>query len=380
MRHPGRTAKRSFRGAGRPVAILGCGWFAVEVQHGSDARNAAAVPVVDVHSHFMPLHLPDLGAHTGDPRWPALQVGDTKGQIVCGSETFRVVSRTLWDLDARLEALKESGRQTQVISPVPVTLAYWADPKLATAFARAQNERLSETVEAAGGALMALGGVPLQDVDASIGEMERLSSVLGLAGVEIGTEVDGRELDDQTLRPFFQAAEALDVAIFVHPNDGAGAVRRRGQPYEFGLGMLTDTALAATALVFGGVLEACPRLRIGLAHGCGSFPWTYPRLLKASSLLPSPPPPAHTDDLVRRLWVDSLVFDPLHLPLLFERFGSGHVMLGSDYPFYPASWGAPEAVVTEGVAHGFCTAAQAEGILGANALEFLAGIPIPQAL
>ena len=109
--------------------------------------------------------------------------------------------------------------------------------------------------------------------------MHRLVSELGLAGVEIGAQIDGRELDDQCLVPLFDAAEELDCIVFVHPmGGGQGTLRRDGQPYDFGLGMLTDTALAAAALVFGGVLERHPKLRVVMAHGCGTFPWALPRL------------------------------------------------------------------------------------------------------
>jgi aminocarboxymuconate-semialdehyde decarboxylase len=357
-----KPAKWKFRGSGQAVAAHRPSWFAIEVTVGS---------LVDVHSHFMPRELPDLGIRTGDSRWPSLRVGDEKARIVRGAATFRVVARSCWDPVSRLEAVEAAGLGIQVISPVPISLVYWAEPGLATAFARAQNERLAETAAASGGRLLAMGSVPLQDVDAAIEEAERITGVLGMAGVEIGTHVEGRELDDPTIRPFFAAAESMGLPIFVHPIDGAGSIRRQGPLYEFGIGMLTDTALAAAALVFGGVLDEHPGLRIALAHGCGTFPWTYPRLLKAASLAPAYPAAASVDELVRRLWVDSLVFDPMHLPLLFERFGAGHVMLGSDFPFYPPSWGPPETVVAEAVRLGVCSKFDASGVLSRNAIEFL---------
>ena len=185
----------------------------------------------------------------------------------------------------------------------------------------------------------------------------------------------GRELDDPSLRPFFAAAAALDMPLFVHPTDGAGAIRRRGQPYEFGLAMLTDTAMAATALVFGGVLAEFPTLRVCLAHGCGTFAWSYPRLARGATMGAAPGTPldlSRTDELVRVLWVDSLVFDAAHLPLLVERFGADHIVLGSDYPFYPPAWGDACAVLDEACARGLCTSDQAAAMRGANALQLLA--------
>jgi len=328
---------------------------------------------IDVHTHFFPAGLADLAVTTGDPRWPSLAVdGQGRGRIMRGTTVFRPVAPTCWDPTARVEAMDAAGIDVHVLSPVPVTLVTWAEPRLAADFARAQNDALAAAAATAHDRFRWFGSVPLQDTDLAIAELERSSRELGMAGVEIGTEVAGRELDDATLRPFFAAAADLGVPVFVHPTDGAGAIRRTSPPYEFGLGMLTDTAMAAGALVFGGVLAALPTLRVGLAHGCGSFPWAYPRLARGATLGPAPADVSAHDADVRRLWVDSLVFDPLHLPLLVARFGADHVLLGSDFPFYPAAWGGPLDILEQAAAGGLCTPAQATAVRTTNALAFLA--------
>jgi aminocarboxymuconate-semialdehyde decarboxylase len=332
---------------------------------------------VDVHSHFFPAGLPDLAAETGDARWPSL---DTTGpaRIMRGDTVFRPVAATCWQPEARLEAMDRAGTAVHVLSPVPVTLVSWAPAPLAASFLRAQNEALARTVALAPDRFRALGAVPLQDPDLAVAELHHAVHELGLAGIEIGTTVQGRELDDPVLRPFLAEAAAMGVPLFVHPVDGGGgAVRRQGNPYDFAVGMLTDTALAATALVFGGVLDDLPELRVGLAHGCGAFAWLYPRIARGASLGPSPRDVGATRELVRRLWVDSLVFDPLHLPLLFERFGPDHVMLGSDFPFYPPSFGAATDVLDGAVEAGTCTAEQAAAVRRANPLSFLARAGAP---
>lgn len=336
--------------------------------------DPTARPAVDVHTHFFPLGLSDLAAATGDDRWPSLLVdGKGHGRIMRGATVFRPVAPACWDPAARLDAMDAAGIGIHVLSPVPVTLTTWADPAPAEAFARALNDALAAAAATASDRFRWFGSVPLQDTERAIAELTRAHDELGMDGVEIGTEVAGRELDDASLRPFFAAAADLDVPVFVHPTDGSGAIRRGGQPYEFGLGMLTDTAMAASALLFGGVLAELPTLRVGLAHGCGSFPWAYPRLARGATL-GAPPAPldlAATDALVRRLWVDSLVFDPRHLPLLAERFGADHIMLGSDFPFYPGAWGGPKQVIDEAVSMGLCTPAQAAAITSTNGLHFL---------
>lgn len=294
------------------------------------ARSAG----VDTHAHYFGLDLADALRGVDDPRWPVLVPdGDDGGSLMLDNRPFRAVRSVLWDVDRRVGELDAAGIGCQLISPVPVMLAYWADARVGAMCARATNDSIAAAVERSRGRLAGLGTVPLPHVDLAIDELRRAVEDLGLAGVEIGTRIAGEDLDSPRLAPFFQAAESLDAALFVHPTEGGGGVvRREGQPYDFGLGMITDTALAATALVFGGVLERFPALRVALAHGCGTFPWAYPRLSLGARIWHGADP-ARLDQLVQSLWVDSLVFDPEHLRLLVHRFGSDHVMLGTDYPF-----------------------------------------------
>lgn len=339
--------------------------------------------VVDVHTHFFPAGLGDLATTTGDGRWPSLHIGDDgQARIMRGAEVFRPVAPTCWDPARRIDAMDAAGIDIHVLSPVPVTLTTWAEASLAADFTRRQNDALAAAAATNPARYRWLGAVPLQDTDASIAELER-GRALGMDGVEIGTEVDGRELDDPSLLPFFEAAASLGVAVFIHPTDGVGAIRRKGAPHEFGLGMLTDTAMAAGALLFGGVLEACPTLRVGLAHGCGSFPWAFPRLARGATMAPSgsgfEARMAHSKELLARMWADTLVFDPQHLALLMTRFGAEHLFLGSDFPFYPPAWGGPTEVIDEAVGHGWCDAAQGDAMKGANGLRFLGIDPAMEA-
>lgn len=310
---------------------------------------------VDTHAHFFPSGLlaPAVGA---DGRWPVLRADaahGAHGAIYQGDAIFRKVSRELWDVEARIASLDAHGIAQQLISPVPVMLTTWADPVPAAAFAREVNDGIAAAVQQSGGRLAGLCGVPLQDVDRAITELERAVRDLGLVGVEIGTRVEGLELDDPALVPFFEAAAELGAAIFVHPMDGGtGVVRREGQPYDFGLGMLTDTALAATALLTGGVLERHPDLRIGFAHGCGSLAWAAPRLSLGLSVWGDPGRSAEFDELLRRLWVDTLVLDAAHLPLLVHRFGADHVMVGTDAPFIPSQLTGLPDLLRGGLEHG----------------------------
>jgi aminocarboxymuconate-semialdehyde decarboxylase len=335
------------------------------------ATAMAGLDVIDVHAHILPSGLPDFHQLTGDPRWPRLLTGSDDGQIMCGESLFRRVRPALWDLATRVAELDTAGVGLQVVSPVPVTLTYWAEPSLASGYCRALNDAIAADVARAEGRLRGLGAVPLQDVDAAIAELGHIMNDLGLDGAEIGTVVNGRELDDPALRPFFAAAEQFGAVLAVHPMDGGtGVIRREGQPYDFGIGMLTDTAMAAAALVFGGVVDDYPGLRIVLAHGCGSYPWVYPRLRMGSQILGGFAA-ERLDELTRALWVDALVFDPAHLGLLAHRFGVDHIVVGTDHPFVPGQLTAVPELVRTAAATVVIAHSDVAAILSGNAANLL---------
>jgi aminocarboxymuconate-semialdehyde decarboxylase len=350
-----------------------------------DASVSAGVSggVLDVHTHFFPTGTSNFAATTGDSRWPSLRVlPEGGGRIMRGAEIFRPVSDTCFDLEARLIGMDAAGIDEHVLSPVPVTLNAWAEPQLAAKYAREQNEAIADAIRSCTkpSRFQWMGSVPMQSASLAIAELEYAVRSLGMVGVEIGSEIDGRELDDPSLQDFWRAVVEMNVPVFVHPTSGPNVIRRGGVPYEFAIGMTTDTAMAATALVFGGVLEKNPGLRVGLAHGCGTFPWAYPRIARGSTLgakgTRAEDALRHSDELVKTLWADTLVFDPLHLSVLKARFGAGHLMLGSDFPFYPDDWGHCCAVIDGAVADGTCTHHEAVGMRGANARRFLSGLVV----
>jgi aminocarboxymuconate-semialdehyde decarboxylase len=337
----------------------------------TDPVEPSEALVVDLHAHFMPPDLPDLAAETGDPRWPRLVVDDSAetGQVLRGAELFRVVRRPCWDAAERIAEMDKLGVDVQVVSPIPVSLTYWADPELGLRYARHLNDWAASVTSQSGGRLLAMGSVPLQDTDRAVAELTRAVTQLDLAGIELGTVVGQAELDSPELRPFFAAAQHLDVPLFVHPMDPLPVGRARSVDMTFGIGMLTDTALAASALMFGGVLSEFPRLRVCLSHGGGALPWMLPRLKFGRSLHDQVSAEVW-DQLVARFYVDSLVFDPRHLDLLKHRFGADHIVAGSDYPFLPDG-PAPHELVNSAARLGIVSNDQARSMKGGNALAFL---------
>lgn len=323
--------------------------------------------LIDVHSHYFPpsVHVPATGT------WPRLEVDGTTGHIMVGDATFRAVRSSLWDSAARLDELDRLGVERQLLSPVPVTLDAGTGGAAGARYARSVNDGMAEAVMSAPERFSGLGMVPWDDANLAVEELVHAVRELGLLGVEIGCRIGDRELDDPELRPFFRAADELGAMVFVHPlGGGSGAVRRSGQPYDFGLGMLSDTAMAASALVFGGVLDECQGLDVLLAHGCGTFPWAFPRL-SAGAVLGGDLSSGDHAALVRRLWVDTLVFAPEHLGLLRHRFGADQVLAGSDYPFIPGQLEGLHDLVGTAVTSGDLTVAEGEAVLRTNAIRLL---------
>jgi len=326
---------------------------------------------IDVHAHWFGTDLV-VPPEYADPRWPRLVVDSSdRGRILLGDRHFRDVEATLWDVDQRTADLDRAGIAVQLISPVPITFPYWADRERAVRYARATNASIVNAVDRAGGRLEGLGTLPLPYVTDAVAELEALMTASPLRGVQIGARIHEWELDEPRLLPLFEAAEALGAVLFVHPVDGGGSsVRRGGQPYDFGLGMHADTALAATALVFGGVLERFPRLQVILAHGCGSYAWSYPRLRLGAELFGSVAP-VRLDELTAVLYVDSLVLDPEHLRILEHRFGPSRILLGTDHPFFPTVTSGAREFLQQAEASGALTPGGADRVFGGNGRALL---------
>jgi len=292
---------------------------------------------IDVHTHILPPGWEDFAARFGGDRWPRL-VGHpgTRCQLFIGQTFNRTLGLEAFDPARRREDMERRGIARQVLSPAPPLFCYWAPGPAAAEWCRMVNDAIAEVTSRHPDRFLGAGGLPLQAPDLAVKELERVASTLGFPAIEIGASVQGRDLDDPALSPVWDAATALGVAVFVHPQAPvAGQERVQRQNLTQVIGFPLETALCMTRLIFGGVLERWPGIRWCFAHGGGAFASIVARLDHGWEVMDEarsaiPRAPSH---YARRVWVDSLTHSPRALALVLETFGRERVVLGSDYPF-----------------------------------------------
>jgi aminocarboxymuconate-semialdehyde decarboxylase len=292
---------------------------------------------IDVHTHILPEKLPDFRNLPGGERFVRIE-HDAPGRarMVVNGSSFREIANNSWDVEARLSECDAAGVDVQVLSTVPVLFGYWAEPGPALELARYLNDHIAGIVAERPSRFAGLGTIPMQKPDLAIRALERCVRDLGLSGVEIGSNVNGANLDSPEHFPIFEAAASLDAAVFVHPWEMAGADRMTRYWLPWLVGMPAELSLAICSLIFGGVLERLPALRIAFAHGGGAFPATIGRIVRGFEARPdlcAVSNDVSPREYLRRIYVDSLVHDPLMLRYLVDLVGPDRIALGSDYPF-----------------------------------------------
>jgi aminocarboxymuconate-semialdehyde decarboxylase len=233
-----------------------------------------------------------------------------------------------------LTEMDRSGVDAALLCPWVSLVRYEATPEESLAACQVQNEALAALAMKYPERIAALGMVPLQDVPLAIKELERLMQA-GLKGVEIGTHVNGVYPGDARFRPFWEACESLGAFVFIHPVEGGGRAELRDYYMWNVIGNPMETTVAAGHLILSGVMDACPHLKVLLAHGGGALPYLHGRLDRGFKMRPeinkviSRPP----TEYLKQFYFDSITHDPLLLRGLVEFVGVEHVLLGSDYPF-----------------------------------------------
>ena len=289
-------------------------------------------PVIDVHTHIVPSR---LAAQTKrDRRWPSVEVsGGDQAAVMIAGKVFRKIDTRCWDVDRRLSDMVDDGTDMQVLSPMPELLSHWLPSDDAEYLADIMNDEIAAMVARAPRNFAGIGMVCAQDVPRALRQLQQVKA-LGFAGIEIGTHVNGVALGSDVLFPIYEAVEALDLGILLHPLHPAGMERVGASP-EFAATAVfpLETALASVSLLAAGVIERFPRLRILLSHGGGALSWILPRMdfgwsLGLKGQMKQPP-----SKIARQFWYDTILYDPASLSFLAGAIGSHHIVVGSDYPF-----------------------------------------------
>ncbi|HET7364800.1 MAG TPA: amidohydrolase family protein [Burkholderiales bacterium] len=243
----------------------------------------------------------------------------------------------LSDIAVRLKDMDRMGIDVQAVSPAPHQTYYWTEPGMGAELARTVNERLAEVVAQHPDRFVALGTVPLQDASLALAELEHCVRTLGMRGVEINPSVRGMDLTDAKLNldAFFAAVQRLDVVIFMHPIGFTHGERLVNHYFSNVIGNPLETTVAASHLIFDGVLERHPKLKIVLPHAGGYLAHYWARMDHAYQAR------ADTRGQMKRkpssylekFYFDTITFDHGMLAHLIARFGADHVLLGTDYPY-----------------------------------------------
>jgi aminocarboxymuconate-semialdehyde decarboxylase len=307
-------------------------------------QDAAIAKAVDVHGHLLVPEANALAAgHPGEAADAAAErAAFSAHSIETNQEQIKRVFAQLTDVDRRLADMAASGVTHQVVGPMPMH-RYWAERSLAQRIARTVNEAVAAHCLKAPERLCGLGTLPLQHPDLAITELEYAMGGLGLRGVSVSTNVDGRELADPAFEPVWEAAAALGAVVFVHPW-GCSLGARLGRNFLGNtVGQPVETTLALSHLIFAGVLDRQPGLQLLAAHGGGYLPTYIGRSDHAWRVRPDACGCLEAPSTyLRRIWYDALVYTSPALRALVAAAGADRVLLGSDYPF--------DMGVTDGVA------------------------------
>jgi len=293
---------------------------------------------IDIHAHAVPSSL--WRAVDAGREWFGFHHEPGDGSIVGGGKrTHFTWPKLRFTPEERLQDMDAQAVDVQVLSIYPPVFGYHLDPAQGLELARDFNDEVAALSRQWPERLAGLATLPMQDVPAAIAELERAVTVLGLKGAELDTDVNGEQWDEPKFLPLFKAAEALGAVLFFHPQPQNNFLMARIPRYGLSnsLGVIVEDAIVVAILIFGGILEACPELKVCIAHGGGPACYAMGRLDRgwqgrpeARQRLPQPP-----SSYQRRLYYDSVIGSEKALRYLLDEVGADRVVLGSDWPFVP---------------------------------------------
>ena len=348
------------------LVCWGLGAGPAQAQEKPRVKKAIAV---DIHCHISTPEAEPLVRDLLTPdKEPFLRFTTAETRQITQKQLAALLPK-LTDPQEKLKDMDRMGIDIQAISPGPFQYYYWTEGELGLQLARMQNDRVAAIVRSHPDRFVGMGTLPLQDTEKAVQELGRVVKELGLRAVEISSNVNGVDLDDPRFEPFWAKAQELDVLIFIHPLGFTDAERLKDYLLNNVIGQPLEEAVVLSRLIFSGVLERYPNLKIAVAHGGGYLPYYPGRMDHAYEVRPeckkhiSRPP----SEYLKRLYFDTVVYQQASLESLVRYAGSDHVLLGTDYPF---DMGEDNPV---GFINKLKSVSQAERekILGGNAMRLL---------
>ncbi|HOS46991.1 MAG TPA: amidohydrolase family protein [Bacteroidia bacterium] len=291
---------------------------------------------IDIHTHIIPEHLPNFREKFGYGGFISLDHHKPCcARMMVDDKFFREIQDNCWDPQTRIKECNHHHIDVQVLSTIPVMFSYWAKPQDALDVSMFLNDHIATIVNAYPKRFVGLGTIPLQHPDMAIKELERCMKI-GLKGVQIGSHVNDWNLSAPELFPVFEAAQELNASIFVHPWDMMAKDKMSKYWLPWLVGMPAESSLAICSMIFGGVLERLPNLKVAFAHGGGSFPATIGRIEHGFNVRPdlvAVDNKVNPREYLKRIYLDTLVHDPMMMDYLVNLMGADQLALGTDYPF-----------------------------------------------
>lgn len=301
-----------------------------------DSYSMSKFFTIDIHTHILPEKIPHFKEKFGYGGFIHLEHHKPCcARMMMDNTFFREIQSNAWNAEVRTKECNLHHVDLQVLSTVPVMFNYWAKPEHTLEIAQFLNDHIAGIVNDFPSRFAGLGTLPMQDEKLAIQELQRCKKI-GLKGIQIGSHINDWNLNDEHLFPVFEAVQELDMCVFVHPWDMMGKDKMQKYWLPWLVGMPAESSLAICSMIFGGVFERLPKLRVAFAHGGGAFPSSIGRIEHGFQVRPdlcAIDNKINPKNYLGKFWLDSLVHDEKMLDYIVNLVGADKVALGSDYPF-----------------------------------------------